>query len=82
MHDKDLRKANPRCIETIKNNAGCAFCRGVKRCEDYPQDVDKAMKFFNDKWQKEWDIEHNIEPVKKKKHKSPNNKDLDAKVMA
>ena len=74
MHNKDLYLVAERCKKTIVDNMGCAFCRGMKRCEDYPQDVDKAMAHINKRWQDEWDRANNIEPVKKKKHNPPNSK--------
>ena len=70
MHNKDLHKVNGKCIDSIKNNVGCAFCRGFKRCEDYSQNVTEAMNHMNLKWEKERNQgDDDIKTVKHMKHK-------------
>ena len=77
MHNKDLFKADGRCQESIKNNVSCSFCRGVKRCADYPQDLPKAMAQFNGRWAAEWNtkrqndnalVDFNAVHPKKRRH--------------
>jgi hypothetical protein len=73
MHNKDLHIADTRCQKSIIDNVGCAFCRGVKRCEAYPQDVDKLMEHKNKTWNAEWRAAHidveDYKLVKRLKHK-------------
>ena len=54
MLNKDLYKVNTKCHDSVKNNVSCSFCRGVKRCEEYPQDLPKVMAQFNGRWAAEW----------------------------
>ena len=76
MHNKDLFKADGRCQESIKNNRGCAYCGGVKRCDMYPTDVPKAMAVFNGRWAAEWKSRNPEVVVKtnKGKHNPPNSR--------